>query len=1586
MRLRYILFNLLLFAFSSFAPAQSPRGFASSDSIYQRTNDPGEAVSPSDESVLFQTGTASGAPTIRSFKPGSKVISLAKGDSTLQTFGISSDDMVNVIVEFTAPPISILHNLREKFPAPRLQSAVSSIQGNHDQFRSDFQRITSSPPQKSRSTFADHTSTIRYEYSTALNGVALTAPRWALDVIRKLPYVKTISEDGTVTAFDDSSNALIEAPQLWSTYGLHADSIDIGIIDTGIDYLHEALGAGPIPNGKVVGGYDFVNNDNDPMDDNGHGTHVAGIAAGYGPPPLNLRGVAFGAHLWAFKCLNESGQGLFSQIIAGVNLALDPDNNPSTPTPISVLNLSIGGSGNPNDALSHAIDNATTGGVVCAVAAGNSGSGYYTINSPGCARKALTVGAVNNTDVIAFFSSRGPSSLLFAIKPDLLAPGYPINSAKLGGGYLLESGTSMATPHVAGAAALMRELHPAWTAEEIKASLMNTAHDDSYDVWTQGTGRMDVFHAAQESVVVSPATLSFGSDITTLNNWTVKETLQIYNSTTLPEIFQLSLQSATPGGVSISLSPSTVAVPIDDSASVVVTLTVDNTLYPYPTSYPPAYINKVIVQSTLTSEHLTVPCAFVKSPIFNLSFDVPPTLVIIHNNRDTAFFSVAFSNLIGTGLSLLVPVDTYDVATYFYVDSQMVITEGVYVGGFTTVSIHSTDATHLLTLRMLDVNGNEITRKRTELESIVSRRSRFGVSLFGPQNHTRRYISNLSTNYIYELSAIPEFFNGQNYIYEFPYVVSNGVSTDLTVQNNPSDFKRVDYRFKVPSATNKLYLSSIFSSPSFGLGTTVGTLSPPFNLAAYYLPTPREENFPYATHWLTRNTLDIINNLLHRTGYSSISQPDTMKFTWSTTGYYSGSSQFVSNRNKFQDALGITAPMWGGKVINLGTQFDVQVATDSYFINALGDRTAGPFTYSLSTNGVPLDSGVIQNMPRYHLDTLLTVPGGPYEFNVFFNQFNVGARQAIAAARMKGNSNNQGTILPRFKKLQFLRNGELPDSLPVNQLAVVPKADQGLDSVGVWYRRSSNPVWIPLSLSTHDSTYLAALPETLSVGYYSARVRITDNASNVMDYDLEPGFAIPGTLVDKTDLVYDTIHVGCRQTKTISIQNLRFLGDVHVQSIVSDDSDFVLPGGSSAFITASESLNVAVTFSPLTEGEKHGNIIFTIDGIATPETVHVSGVGGGPGSEINVSATLGTRWQLISVPVDAYCRYVMPVLFGFRGTYLIKDTLNPGEGYWKYLGDTMFIFTGQPITTDTIQAYQGWNLIGAISYGVPTVTLSSIPDGMISSRVFGYTAEGYFKPDSILPGHGYWVKVGANCKLVLTRQPEGALPKPAQADQLAGASSITITDAAGRSRSLYFGHKSGFPADQRIFELPPNPPDGAFDVRYATNRECEIIGDREARTLPIRILSAEYPITVRWDVNSGDVLAVLNISGQKIHLGQSGHTVVNSPADTLMLKISGESRIPKTFALDPNHPNPFNPQTVVPYQLPVDSRVDLRIFNALGEEVVTLAHGEEPAGFKSATWNATNVATGVYFCRLQAVSLADPARTFTKVQKLVLIR
>jgi subtilisin family serine protease len=1578
---------VVLFLASS-AFAQSPAGITSHNPQAQQAIIAPQPGEDGGSGVLFRTSKSSPNNVTATYAPGTTVVALTKGDSTLQTFGISPDDEVRVIIEFKSPPLSLVHSVREKSPSPRVQTALSEIRLDHDQFRADLPKIDLNAPQRSRSAFTGQISTIRYEYLTALNGVAVTTRRWALDEIRKLPYVSTVSEDLPVHALDDSSNTLIDAPQFWSTYGINGDSTEIGIIDTGIDYLHEALGGAPFPNSKVIGGYDIVNGDNDPIDDNGHGTHVAGIAAGFGPGPTNLRGVAYGAKLWAFKVLDENGGGFSSQTIAGINLALDPDSNPATPTPISVLNLSLGGTGSPNDAASRAIDNAVASGLVCAVAAGNSGPGNYSINSPGCARRALTVGAVSDLDALASFSSRGPAGTTFAIKPDVLAPGVNVNSARAGGGYLILSGTSMATPHVAGAAALLRQLHPSWSAEQIKANLMETAHDLGKNVWNQGSGRIDVFDAARESVVVVPGSFSLGLDVTSQSTWTVKDTMTLYNSKPIPESFNLSAKNAPPSGISISFDLPILPVNANDSANFIVTVAVDNTVFPYPVGYPPAYTNTLIAKSSITGDSVTMPLGLIKSPILNLTFDKPPTLVDVHNNNDTLLFNAAFSNLVGNGLSILVPVDTYDVETFFNLDSQMVVKEGVNVNGTTFATINSTDAANLITIHLIDINSHELTSGRLELESVVSKRSQFGISFFGQNTHKKRYISNVSSNYIYELSTIPDFFLSGSAEYLFPFVVSSGISGPITLQNDPSQFKSVDYHFAVPPGTTRLNLTPIFSSASAGFGTTsLGIVYPPFQFKGYFAPQPIEENFPYLTHWFAGDPLNILASMIHRTGYTSVSQPDTMKFSVGPTGFYFGPSQFVSRNPSFTNLMGLTPPTWAGKVIAYGTAIDVQVATDAYMLTGLGDRVVGPITYKLWLNGSPVDSGLFQNLPRFHLDTLLFLgTGGDFAFQTVFGSYRVGPRSGTATTMVTGNSNNSLNVCPRIRNLLFLRDGNLPDSLAVNQLRFCPTGPQTIDSVSVWYRKSTSSTWLPLSVSLNDTNYTATLPDTLSVGYYSTRIRATDFSSQTIDYMLDPGFTSPGTILDAHPLLFDTIHVGCTQTKVVGIQNLRLTTNAVISSIVSDDTSFVL-AFNAATIAGSESLGVPVTFTPVTAGFHSANIIFNIAGFAGPETVAVSGFAGSPGGEIEVSQNLGTHWQLISMPVDAICPYILPPLYAYRGSYLVRDTLKPGEGYWKNMSEPVLTFVGFPRVLDTIPMLQGWNLIGSLSTPTPVTILNTIPAGQITSRIFGYAPTGYFKPDSISPTHGYWVKVNSACQLIL--QTPSAFPgKPAAAlgDPYAAASRLTITDALKRTRVLYFGPKSEVPGNESFFELPPRPPDGVYDVRFVSNRECEIVADHKAQNFPIRIRSAEYPLTISWDLKSSNLLGVLRVGNGSIELNGNGSLTIPSPTDTVALRITGSVALPKTFALDQNYPNPFNPQTVIQYQLPVDSRVEIRIYNTLGEEVTTLIDGEQPAGYKSVTWNGANIASGVYFCRLHAVSAADSKNNFTQTRKLMLLR
>ncbi|MCH7802829.1 MAG: S8 family serine peptidase, partial [Acidobacteria bacterium] len=212
------------------------------------------------------------------------------------------------------------------------------------------------------------------------------------------------------------------------------EGVTIGIIDTGVDYTHPDLGGCFGNDCKVIDGYDFVNNDNDPMDDHGHGTHVAATAAGSGV----LKGVAPDANLVAYKVLDAGGSGYLSNVIAAIERAVDPNEDGNFDDQYDIISLSLGYSGgNPDSPDAKAIDNAVDAGIIAVIAAGNFGSRFETIGCPGCAEKAITVGATDKQDNFARFSSRGPvewkdeeGNLKIILKPEIVAPGVDICAAQ----------------------------------------------------------------------------------------------------------------------------------------------------------------------------------------------------------------------------------------------------------------------------------------------------------------------------------------------------------------------------------------------------------------------------------------------------------------------------------------------------------------------------------------------------------------------------------------------------------------------------------------------------------------------------------------------------------------------------------------------------------------------------------------------------------------------------------------------------------------------------------------------------------------------------------------------------------------------------------------------------------------------------------------------------------------------------------------------------------------------------------------------------------------------------------------------------
>jgi len=275
----------------------------------------------------------------------------------------------------------------------------------------------------------------------------------------------------------------VNAPQAWG-YS-QGKGIRVAVVDTGIDFNHPDLHA------NYVGGTSFVPGAATPMDDHGHGTHCAGtIAAAVNGS--DVVGVAPAASLYAVKVLDHTGSGQFSWIIAGIDWCIQ--------NRIHVLSMSLGGSSAPT-ALETMCNTAWSKGVLLVAAAGNANQqtpvppAASNVGFPGKYRNVIAVSAIDSSNVIAPFSSRGP-------EVDLCAPGVNVLSDKLGGGTTTMSGTSMACPHVSGVAAVAWGSHRFSNNEEIWNLLASTVDNLGVPGWDPlfGYGRVNALAAAATMV------------------------------------------------------------------------------------------------------------------------------------------------------------------------------------------------------------------------------------------------------------------------------------------------------------------------------------------------------------------------------------------------------------------------------------------------------------------------------------------------------------------------------------------------------------------------------------------------------------------------------------------------------------------------------------------------------------------------------------------------------------------------------------------------------------------------------------------------------------------------------------------------------------------------------------------------------------------------------------------------------------------------------------------------------------------------------------------------------------------------------
>ncbi|MEV4938970.1 S8 family serine peptidase [Streptomyces zaomyceticus] len=403
----------------------------------------------------------------------------------------------------------------------------------------------------------------------SIGGAAVTAtdPAAFWNAFTAAPNARTAAPakvwlDGRVKATMAESNEQIGTPKAWEA-GLTGKGVKVAVLDTGADLAHPDLAGRVTESKSFIAGQEVA-------DRNGHGTHVASTVGGSGAGSDGKeKGVAPGATLAVGKVLSDEGSGSESEIIAGMEWAAkDID--------AKIVSMSLG-SREPSDGtdpMARAVNSLTAEtGALFVIAAGNSGA-PGSIGSPGAADSALTVGAVDSADEAAYFTSQGPRYGDQALKPDLSAPGVDILAARsqlaAGSGlYTSMSGTSMATPHIAGVAALLAERHPDWTGAQLKNALMSSSKTLDASSYALGSGRVDVAAAIAANITATgSADLGFfGWPYE--SNKPVTRTVTYTNSSDAPVELNLAVEGV-PTGVA-TLADTALTVPAHGSASTTVT-------------------------------------------------------------------------------------------------------------------------------------------------------------------------------------------------------------------------------------------------------------------------------------------------------------------------------------------------------------------------------------------------------------------------------------------------------------------------------------------------------------------------------------------------------------------------------------------------------------------------------------------------------------------------------------------------------------------------------------------------------------------------------------------------------------------------------------------------------------------------------------------------------------------------------------------------------------------------------------------------------------------------------------------------------
>jgi len=538
------------------------------------------------------------------------------------------------------------------------------------------------------------------------------------------------------------------------------------------------------------------------------------------------------------------------------------------------------------------------------------------------------------------------------------------------------------------------------------------------------------------------------------------------------------------------------------------------------------------------------------------------------------------------------------------------------------------------------------------------------------------------------------------------------------------------------------------------------------------------------------------------------------------------------------------------------------------------------------------------------------------------------------------------------------------------------------DSSG-YYRRRASP-------DGNGFFQIGLLPSDLSSGGWTLQSE-TNGPNNITTTEMQGN--VPIGTINPGDSLFRMLYVFATNSTVRGTVLVNGVPPGYTLQITATSPDTAVAVATSDSVNGSFTIPVSDKLHSYNLGLNWGSYNWVVD----PLTAHA----GDSGLVLNVHSTYSTDvhhsqgWNMLSVPlvmsntrkVDLFPSATTAAFTYVPGSgYKTDSILQYGKGYWmKFNDSSMNSMFGYAFSSETISVLAGWNMIAPPSYGIATGNI--VPVGTTATTSYYGYGGSYYTTTYLSGGIGYWVKVNSAGQLILnsngitpslqSRVPSGDQPARDEEDD---ARALTFTDAMGEAREVYFS--TGAPKRGRAwYELPPVPPAGVMDVRFASHQWIEFLAGRAMAKFPVNISSAVYPVRLSLPAGDAAQSARLEIKGVEYILKGGREVIVADEDETVALILAGSTQpeVPAAFALRQNYPNPFNPSTLISYDIAAPARVRLVVFNTLGEEVGRPVDEFRQAGTYEHRFSSPELPSGVYFYRLTA-------GTFTAIRKMILMK